>query len=458
MLSTRFFFIYFMPLVMVTTNPGFSQRLNSGKPEGQTKANLMIICPPSQTESGCQTQSSIDAKFNSWLTTVSTTGGCDVSISSNAGTAPPACGGHATVTFTATSSCDPPATCSAVFSVTTAPQINLVCPTMQSETSCQNQSSIVSKFSNWLQTASFTGGCNAALSNNNDGPPFACGGSKTVNFTVSSTCEPPVSCSAVFSVTAAPAVALNCPGNMTVTACQTQTTINASYNAWLTSVSFSGGCKSSISNNAGSAPSACGGSTTVMWTVSSACEASVTCTNSFSVTNAPPITLICPPHQVENAGQSQTVIDAKFGAWLNLAGSTGGCNVSLSNNNSGAPPNTGGSTTVMWTVTSSCESPHTCSAYFTVKSASASSDPGLFEQVQLKMDYHDRRAWLHTSFAQTRAYSMRLYNTHGQVVWYRAACVTNENISIPLDNLCEGIYIIEMDAGKTRKILKLLVI
>lgn len=384
-------------------------------------ADLGIICPANQTEASCQNQTAVNAKFNTWLNSVSTTGGCNVGLSNNNSGAPLACGGSTTVFFTAISSCDPPATCSAVFSVTNAPAITLSCPSSQTENACQTQSVIDAKFFNWLQTATYTGGCNATLKNNNNGTPPVCGGNKTVYFTVRSTCEPDVTCSSIFSVMPAPAVVLNCPGIVILSSCKTQSSVDSAYAAWLTSVSFSGGCKASLSSDSGASPSACGGSVTVEWTVNSLCQTNVTCTSKFMVANAPPINLNCPPHQTENAGQSQAEIDAKFATWLNLAHFSGGCLTSLSNNNSGAPPNTGGSTTVMWTVTSSCEAPNTCSAYFAVKSASASSDPGLFEQIILRMDYLNRRAWVHTSFAQRRAYSMRLYNTRGQVVWCNSA-------------------------------------
>ncbi|MBV6473141.1 MAG: hypothetical protein JPMHGGIA_01414 [Saprospiraceae bacterium] len=330
---------------------------------------VVLNCPANQTEAACQTQAAIDAAFATWLTTVSFSGGCNATMTNNAGTAPPACGGSTTVTWTVTSSCEPNVTCAAVFTVTDAPAVVLTCPTNQTEPSCQTQAAIDVAFATWLTTASYSGGCNATMTNNAGAAPPPCGGSTTVTWTVTSSCEPNVTCSAVFTVADAPAVVLNCPANNTQTSCQTQAAVDAAYSAWLASATFSGGCNAAVSNNAGAAPNACGGSTTVIWTVTSSCEPNVTCSAVFTVTDAPAVVLNCPANQTEAACQSQAAIDAAYSAWLASATSSGGCNATVSNNGGSAPPACGGSKTVTWTVTSSCEPDVTCSAVFTVTTA-----------------------------------------------------------------------------------------
>ncbi|MBK7338438.1 MAG: SBBP repeat-containing protein [Saprospirales bacterium] len=87
----------------------------------------------------------------------------------------------------------------------------------------------------------------------------------------------------------APPVTLTCPLNVTEAAGQDQATIDAAFEAWLLTVSYSGGCNASISNTNTGAPQACGGSTTVIWTVESDCEADVMCSAIFEVlvTNIP---------------------------------------------------------------------------------------------------------------------------------------------------------------------------
>ena len=56
---------------------------------------------------------------------------------------------------------------------------------------------------------------NAVLTNNSTGAPAACGGTSTVTFTVTSDCQAPVTCTRTFTVSAAPAVNLNCPADAT---------------------------------------------------------------------------------------------------------------------------------------------------------------------------------------------------------------------------------------------------
>ena len=126
------------------------------------------------------------------------------------------------------------------------PPVVLNCPSSTTTTACQTQSAVNNAFSLWLLTASSTGGCNGVLSNNNvaqGGAPPACGGSRTVTFTYTSTCLPlTTTCQATFTVPAAPTVSLTCPVNTTTTACQTQAAVDAAFATWLATASGTGGC------------------------------------------------------------------------------------------------------------------------------------------------------------------------------------------------------------------------
>ncbi|MGB5025712.1 MAG: hypothetical protein WBO44_10195, partial [Saprospiraceae bacterium] len=332
---------------------------------------VVLTCPSNVTENACQTQTAINTKFNAWLATLSTSGGCNpVSTNNNTG-APMACGGTASVTFTVTSDCEAPKTCVATFTVTNAPPVVLTCPSNVTENACQTQATINSKFSAWLATVSTSGGCNPVFTNNNTGAPMACGGSASVTFTVTSDCEAPKTCVATFTVTAAPAVVLTCASNVTENSCQSQSDINTKFNNWLNTTTFTGGCNGVLTNSGGAAPDHCGGSRSVTFTVTSDCEAPKTCVATFTVTNAPAVVLTCASNVTEAACQTQTVINSKFNAWLATASFTGGCNGMITNNNTGAPDHCGGSKSVTFTVTSDCEAPKTCVATFTVSNATS---------------------------------------------------------------------------------------
>ncbi|MFN0015041.1 MAG: hypothetical protein ACKVU2_10870, partial [Saprospiraceae bacterium] len=265
---------------------------------------VMLTCPDISisTEEVCQTQEDIDNAFDAWLETVSNSGGCNAVRTRDPETpeAPSACGGSTTVTWTVTSDCEEPVTCSATFTVTTAPDVTLNCPDDVTENACQPQEDIDILFADWLLSFGFDGGCGGEPSfeeitptltmgqtnaRSTDGPraPSACGGSNTVRYTVSSDCASDATCDRTFTVTAAPPVTLICPDNTIEAACQTQMAIDMKFTDWLATVSYGSGCHPSISNDNTGAPKACGGSTTVTWTVTSDCEKPATCSATFSV-------------------------------------------------------------------------------------------------------------------------------------------------------------------------------
>lgn len=72
-----------------------------------------------------------------------------------------------------------------------APAVSIICPNDAIEAACQSQGVINTAFSTWLGSFSFTGGCGASGSFDGGSPvaPLACGGSVTVTYRVTSTCE-----------------------------------------------------------------------------------------------------------------------------------------------------------------------------------------------------------------------------------------------------------------------------
>src|SRR5204863_1674929 len=70
-------------------------------------------------------------------------------------------------------------------------------------------------------------------SHNTPAEPDHCGGSATITWTYTSTCATASSCTRTFTVAAAPAITLTCPGNRTVGYCQRTQTFTPS---------VSGGC------------------------------------------------------------------------------------------------------------------------------------------------------------------------------------------------------------------------
>ncbi len=177
----------------------------------------------------------------------------------------------------------------------------------------------------------------------------------TGNFTLNMTC-------------ADPAPMLTCPTNTTTAACQEQADVNTAFAAWLASASASGGCNGVLTNNNTGAPSACGGSTTVMFTYTSTCAPfTTTCQATFTVAAPPPVVFTCPTNTTVAACQTQAAVNSAFEIWLTSASGSGGCNGVWLNNSTGAPSACGGSTTVTFTYYSNCAPLTTsCQATFTV--------------------------------------------------------------------------------------------
>jgi hypothetical protein len=95
------------------------------------------------------------------------------------------------------------------------------------------------------------------------------------------------------------------------------------------------------------------------------CYAGATSTAVFEIA-LPPVTLTCQQDTTISISTSQTIINAKYAAWLEGTLVSGGCNTILTHTNPGAPSTCGGSVTVTWTAASSCQADVVCSAMFTV--------------------------------------------------------------------------------------------
>ncbi|MDD2306012.1 MAG: hypothetical protein PHP53_15025, partial [Prolixibacteraceae bacterium] len=109
------------------------------------------------------------------------------------------------------------------------------CPTTFSASSCSfsNQTDVDAAYATWLATASAT---NGTLTNNNNGAPAICGGTKTVTFTSTSYsgCGT-TSCDASFIITPAKAVAVTGPTTIDATSCTyaTQSDVDAAFKTWI---------------------------------------------------------------------------------------------------------------------------------------------------------------------------------------------------------------------------------
>jgi hypothetical protein len=324
---------------------------------------VVLTAPADETLEACLSQYEVNAAFASWMSGVQYSGGCNLHVSDGGPSAPYSCGGDVIVTWTADSDCEAQMTASATFAVTPAPAVSLICPAPVVLPEGLTQDEVDAAFAEWLSEAEYSGGCNLEVSNGNPSSPSFCGGEVTVTWTATSDCEDQVTCSSSFEVPYQDNLTLTCPSDWTEESCQSQSAVNAAFSTWLASVQYGGGVLSTYPANP-AAPDACGGSVEVTFYVSGACD-EIECSATFSVNYAPAVTLTCPESLTLEAGLTDEQIASAYSAWLASASATGGCNLQLTNNSTGAP-GCGVTVTVTFTASSSCEDDVTCSSTFSV--------------------------------------------------------------------------------------------
>jgi hypothetical protein len=222
--------------------------------------------------------------------------------------------------------------CSVTGSDSSCDVVQLLCPPSDTVYNAQTQAYVDSLFAEWLSLASASG-CTGTIANDNIGAPSICGGSTLVTFTFTSiTCDTILECSSVFTVDSVPPVVLQCATSDTIVeACQSQSAVDSEFEAWLQTASIiSGGLNPVLTNNGNSigAPNACGGSSTVTFTVTSDCEDPLQCTATFIVAApvVPTCTLSSPQVDPEcfttdNSLCANTSAGVSSYAWIILDGS-----------------------------------------------------------------------------------------------------------------------------------------
>ena len=336
---------------------------------------VVLNCPTDRTELACQTQTAINAAFNAWLNSFSYTGGTNSVLTRTPSTpnAPLACGGSTEVRWDVTDECGQTQTCVRTFSVTPAPAVVVGVPANSSANACTyaNQDAVNAAFATWLAGFNVSGGCDPSGSYGEVSAPSACGGEVSVTYTVTDKCYETTTRTRTFTVTPAPAVVFNCGTNVNIPACSTQAQVNASWTAFLASTTASGGCNAgTLTNNGGSAPSACGGSIEVTWTYSVGnCGQTQSCTRTFTVAATTAVVFNCGSDVTVPACSTQAQVNAAWTAFIASTTASGGCGGVLTNNCPAitGPDKCGGYRDVTWTYTvGSCGQTQSCTRRFTV--------------------------------------------------------------------------------------------
>jgi len=277
-----------------------------------------------------------------------------------------ACGGSYTETWTFTDACMRTIMHSRTITVDPA-----ALPTMTPLADVTVACGAVPSASTRPYSNGLTGGCEISGTSNSStfsATPGACGGTVTETWTATDACGRTLtSVSRTITVDPAPQAQFAAVSDITVSC-------NASLPPTGTTLSYtngeSGGCliSGSATGVVTGSYTTCGDMFTETWTFTDACSRTSTQSRTITVVSPAPVSLTCPPPATEVECQTQTAVDMAFTNWLTSVMISGGCNIVKSTMPAMpvAPPATGGSVTVTWTVTSDCESPATCSSTFTV--------------------------------------------------------------------------------------------
>ncbi|MBT8221100.1 MAG: T9SS type A sorting domain-containing protein [Bacteroidia bacterium] len=323
--------------------------------------------PANKVIAACTSPEEIEEEYIKWLRAPTFSGGCKPYIMHNSTGAPDACGGSKTVTWMLLSNCEVGVEKSSTFTVLPALTPVLKCPSNMTMPSCSTESEVSAAFASWISTVSLTGACpGVQLSNDNTGPPSACGGSTTVTWSTDGCVTE--TCSATFTVAEkTPVTGITIPEDITLMPCMTSDyKIDEMYNEWLESPTFTGGCGAVLMHNGTGPPSTCGGSSVVTWKAVDDCGETVLGTATFRIDPSPDVDLVCPGDYTTAKGLTEAEIASEFEEWVGSATFVDCCNATLQNTSSTPPKVCGGTVTVTWLVESDCRPDAICYATFTV--------------------------------------------------------------------------------------------
>ena len=343
-------------------------------------AAVVVGQPANSSTSAClyADQAAANTAFAAWLAQFTVSGGCAPQGSFGTPVAPAFCGGTTSVTYTVTDRCYQTTTVTRTFAITAPATVVVGQPANSSTSAClyADQAAANAAFATWLAQFTASGGCAAQGSYGTPVAPSYCGGTTSVTYTVTDRCYQTTTVTRTFAITAPPVVNVGQPANSSTLACVyiDQAAANAAFAAWLAQFTVSGGCAPQGSYGQPTAPSYCGGTVSVTYTVTDRCYQTTTVTRTFTIAAPTPVIFNCGNNVTVPACSTQAQITSAWNAFLTSTTASGGCDGVLTRTECPAPPLCGGYADVTWTytVTTCGESTNTttCTRRFTVASTS----------------------------------------------------------------------------------------
>ncbi len=296
-------------------------------------------------------------------------------------------GGSFTVEWTITELCEPLLDdLTATFTLNTPQEIAAGTPEGREITTCiyANQAELNAAIEAWVTSetaalqASLTGGCEPTASHNYTGEnfPLCDGGTVIVEWTITDRSDTVDSFTASFTMAAPEEMTYGNPEDMVQNTCNFSNylILRETIAFWVADettalkAGITGGCNPQVSHNFAdqSLPLCEGGSLTVEWMITDACETTEGLTATFTLTAPDEITGYTAPEGREADARSfedQSALDAAISAWVNeetntlKTSITGGCRPQVRHNftNQSIDLSEGGSLTIQWTVIDICE-------------------------------------------------------------------------------------------------------
>ncbi|MBK7426621.1 MAG: hypothetical protein IPI60_06150 [Saprospiraceae bacterium] len=197
----------------------------------------------------------------------------------------------------------------------------------------------------------------------------ACGGTQTITWTFTDTCDRTITHTQTITVEFAPQAAfINAPADVTMT-CEEAAVFTASDLAYTNGETGSCEIAGSVPGLVSGSFDACGGTQTITWTFTDACDRTITHTQTITVEPAPQAAFINAPADVTMTCEEAAVFTVTDLAYTN--GEAGSCEIagSVPGLVSGSFDACGGTQTITWTFTDACDRTITHTQTITVEPA-----------------------------------------------------------------------------------------
>ena len=300
---------------------------------------LTVSGPIDPNLPACTDTALIRTAYDIWKAGFTVNGGCDVTTNIN--NIPPlvliniACGDTLSFKFIAVDACGNKDSTTQTFTVQPLTTLEITCPADPNLPACSDSATIANAYDAWKAGFSFNGGCAGVTDNMVDFPALTdltCGGQLEFIYMVENSCGQSQSCYSSFTVAPFAELSVTVPAGISLPLCSDTTDIRTAYNAWKAGFTSTGGCN--VITNISSFPAltdlACGGTLSFVFTAQNgldSCANVVTDSSTFTVAEAPELTIACPVDpNIAGCLGIQAITDA-YDTWVDGFKVFGGCNV-----------------------------------------------------------------------------------------------------------------------------------